>query len=503
MVALFAAQNARVHRRLLFHRWSSSNFDRVNVLGDEASYGHSGCVNALSWARDGELLLSGGDDRTVQIWRMDPALERDYPFVCRSIIQTGHLANIFNAEMLPHSCNMLTVAGDRQVRVHDVGEIGASGPPASPLSSRHTCTHRLNCHSDRVKRIATEDSPHLFLTVAEDGEVRQHDLRTRHQCNYNSCPPPLIKLNFELSALSLSPLTPFQFVVAGESPYGYLFDRRQIGRFLMEEKGMIENGVALCIRRFGRPAGTVELNGTREHITGARISSQNGHEVLLSYHADAVYLYSTRDDPWEENLASSSDLLPSHKPVLFKRPRDDSSSSSDDGNIDDMDEDIDDNADDDQGQDLFRNLDEYASRDAYSGVPLILPRRRFAGARNVATIKDANFLGPEDELVASGSDCGNIFIWRKDGKLHSLLEGDSTTVNVVEGHPHLPLFAASGIDTTIKARTCFVSRYLFLIYSSYLPRSLDPAPFRERTRQNASSQRMPQGNEALSRCELF
>ncbi|KAF7352760.1 WD repeat protein iqw1 [Mycena venus] len=428
-----ATQNARAHRRSLSKRWSSSTFDRVNVLGDDASYGHSGCVNALSWARDGELLLSGGDDRTVQIWRMDPAVStNDYPFLCRSIIQTGHLANIFNVEMLPYSSNIATVAGDGQVRVHEVGE-----------------------------RIATEDSPHLFLTVAEDGTVRQHDLRTHHHCNYDSCPPPLIKLDFELSALSISPLTPFQFVVAGDSPQGYLFDRRQVGRFLMEERGMVENGMTHCIRRFGRPTGAVEFDGIREHITGARMSSQNGHEVLLSYHADAVYLYSTRDDPAEEDSGSSSLLSSllstndSSMPVPSKRPRDGSSLNTyDDMDLDDMDRDIDDHAsdDEDQGSDLFRNLDKYVSqtREAYSGVPLVLPRRRFAGARNVATIKDANFLGPDDEFVASGSDCGNIFVWRKDGTLHSILEGDSTTVNVIEGHPHLPLFAASGIDTTVK-----------------------------------------------------
>ncbi|KAJ7908326.1 WD40 repeat-like protein [Mycena leptocephala] len=432
MMALSATQNARAHRRLLSQRWKSSSFDRVDVLGDDASYGHSGCVNALSWARDGELLLSGGDDRTVQIWRMDPAVPHDYPFVCRTIIQTGHLANIFNAQMLPYSSNIATVAGDGQVRIHEVGEIGHSGPPADPrLSSRHTCIQRLHCHGRaRVKRIATEDSPHLFLTVGEDGTVRQHDLRTYHQCNDGSCPPPLVKLTFKLCSLSLSPLAPFQFVVAGESAYGYLFDRRA-GRFLAEERGMVENGMTHCIRRFGRPAANSANNdGIREHITGARMSSHNGHEVR----ADAVYLYSTRDDPEEEEISSGL-------------PRDDSSSNTDD----DMDMDIDENAsDDDSEHDLFRNLDDYVSRDSYSGVPVILPRQRFAGARNIATIKDVNFLGPNDEFVTSGSDCGNVFIWRKDGTLHGLLEGDSTIVNVIEGHPHLPLFATSGIDTTVK-----------------------------------------------------
>ncbi|KAJ7771409.1 WD40 repeat-like protein [Mycena maculata] len=451
MMALSAAQNSRTHQRLSSQRWSSLNFDQVNVLGDDASYGHTGCVNTLSWARDGELLLSGGDDRTVQIWRMDPAVEHDYPFVCRSIIHTGHGANIFNAHMLPYSSNIATVAGDGQVRVHEVGEIAHTGPPAtSQLDSRHTCIRRLRCHDNRIKRIVTEDSPHLFLTVSEDGTVRQHDLRTSHECDYSSCPPPLTKLNFELSTISLSPLTPFHYVVAGESENGYLFDRRQAGRFLMEERGMVENGMTHCVRRFGRPDGSFDPHSTREHITGARISSQNGHEVLLSYSADAVYLYSTRDEPEEEDMASRSPpLSPNHgaaKPTSSKRPRDDSSSDEDE----DMAMDNDDNASDDEGPDLFFRKPKVSAPDEYAGVPMILPRARFAGARNVDTIKDVNFLGPDDQFVTSGSDDGNFFVWRKDGTLCGLFEGDGVVVNVIEGHPHLPLIATSGIDTTVK-----------------------------------------------------
>jgi hypothetical protein len=83
---------------------------------------------------------------------------------------------------------------------------------------------------------------------------------------------------------------------------------------------------------------------------------------------------------------------------------------------DDMDIDIDNNASGEE--DLFAKLDEYVSRDAYCGVPMILPRMRFAGARNIDTIKDGkpspralsnsltriavNFLGPDDEYVTSG-----------------------------------------------------------------------------------------------------
>ncbi|KAJ7638848.1 WD40 repeat-like protein [Roridomyces roridus] len=411
----------RTRRRLVSQRWSSLNFDRARVLGsEEDDDGHTGCVNALSWARDGELLLSAGDDRTVRVWRMDPTVDEDYPFLCRGILHTGHMANIFNAHMLPHSSNIATVAGDRQVRVHEMGQVRQYGPPAdSRTDAKHSCIRRLRCHDGRVKRLVTEDSPHLFLTVSEDGTVRQHDLRTPpHDCSEDACPPPLIKVDFPLSTMAFSSLTSYQFVVAGESEYGYLFDRRHAGRFLKEERGMVENGMTHCVRRFGRRS--PNSGGYREHITGARMSSQNGHELLLSYSGDAVYLYSTRDDAEDKSMSS-------------KRPRDDSSSDTEDDT------------------DSMSDHDPWLAQDAYSGVPLIMPRAQFAGARNVATIKDVNFLGPDDEFVTSGSDDGHFFVWRKkDGALQGLFEGDGSVVNVIEGHPHLPLVAASGIDTTVK-----------------------------------------------------
>lgn len=43
---------------------------------------------------------------SVRIWRMDSDCDVDYPFVCKSVIQTGHKANIFNAHLLPHSTRM-------------------------------------------------------------------------------------------------------------------------------------------------------------------------------------------------------------------------------------------------------------------------------------------------------------------------------------------------------------------------------------------------------------
>lgn len=422
------------------------------------------------------------------------ASQEEYPFACQSVISTGHTHNIFNAQMLPSSTRIATVSGDRQVRVFDVGEAVGQSPTGSEMeyTTRESCIRVLRCHTGRVKRIITEDSPDLFLTVAEDGQVRQHDLRTSHSCTSGACPAPLVTLPHELSTIALSPLTPYQFVVGGESPYAHLFDRRHAGRYLHAEWGIPPDAdsATTCVRRFGRRSRAKGERKGYEHITGARMSAWNGHEVLLSYHSDGVFLYSTRDEPeiFEDKRGPHSILTPNAKQrqlsttkslsshgelltgpdvemivedqlesMLADNVMDDIDDPSqeydedgddDDGDDDDDDDDDDEDEDDeDEGDRLFIPQD----ADSHQAVPVVYPRTRFTGHCNIETIKDVNFLGPHDEFVTSGSDDGNFFIWRKStGELLDILEGDQQVVNVIESHPHLPLVAVSGIDTTVK-----------------------------------------------------
>ncbi|KAL4075829.1 WD40 repeat-like protein [Scleroderma citrinum] len=452
-------------QRQLSDAWARQ-LDRVNVLGGN-DYGHHGCVNALSWAQNGEWLVSSGDDRDIRVWRMDSSTSsNEYPFACQSVINTGHTQNVFNVQMLPYSSRIATVSGDKQVRVFDVGEAVGHSPTGSEMTypSRQACIRELRCHSGRTKRIITEDSPDLFLTVAEDGTVRQHDLRTTHACRDHGCPPSLVKLPHELSTIALSPLTPYQFVVGGEAPFAHLFDRRHIGRYLLEEWGMSPSAhdATTCVRKFSRRSrARGEFKG-HEHITGARMSACNGHEVLLSFNSDAVYLYSTRDEPGNsDSLGKTSILAPN--PKRRKRAGTTAVTSpasrslrrgevveDDPRNIEsapmDHQEDSDDSEDfDTEDEDLTISIDQQ------DDIPVIYPRSRFAGHCNVETIKDVNFLGPHDEYVTSGSDDGNFFIWDKSShELVDILEGDGSVVNVIEGHPTLPLVVVSGIDATIK-----------------------------------------------------
>lgn len=72
-----------------------------------------------------------------------------------------------------------------------------------------------------------------------------------------------------------------------------------------------------------------------------------------------------------------------------------------------------------------------------------LPRPRHRVVIRV-NLQGINFLGPNDECVVSGSDCGHVFIWSKaTGDLLAWHKGDADVVNVLEPHPHLPYTLAT------------------------------------------------------------
>lgn len=115
----------------------------------------------------------------------------------------------------------------------------------------------------------------------------------------------------------------------------------------------------------------------------------------LAYSGDAVYLYSTRDDPQDEDESHGSSILPpnrehrtdlipiasdeSHIDVQLAETEDNEVSSPLQRATQDHD-DLDETDEDDFTLDAMPWDD--------PGVPILLPRRRFAGAGNVETVKD-------------------------------------------------------------------------------------------------------------------
>ncbi|XP_026748747.1 WD and tetratricopeptide repeats protein 1 isoform X2 [Galleria mellonella] len=78
--------------------------------------------------------------------------------------------------------------------------------------------------------------------------------------------------------------------------------------------------------------------------------------------------------------------------------------------------------------------------------------QRFLGHCNTTTdIKEANFLGPDANFVAAGSDDGSMFIWcRRSGNIVRVLRGDESIVNCVQLHPSACLLASSGIEAVVR-----------------------------------------------------
>lgn len=100
----------------------------------------------------------------------------DYPFKCDSVIHTGHRANIFNAQMLPFSSRIATVAGDNQVRIFDIGSANALSSGSETVhATQDACVRVIRCHSKRTKRIVVEESSDIFLTVAEVSSTLETD----------------------------------------------------------------------------------------------------------------------------------------------------------------------------------------------------------------------------------------------------------------------------------------------------------------------------------------
>ncbi|XP_012887713.1 PREDICTED: WD and tetratricopeptide repeats protein 1 [Dipodomys ordii] len=184
----------------------------IRRLGLEAELqGHSGCVNCLEWNEKGDLLASGSDDQHTIVW--DPLHHKKL-----LSMHTGHTANIFSVKFLPHAGDriLITGAADSKVHVHD-------------LTVKETI-HMFGDHTNRVKRIATAPMwPNTFWSAAEDGLIRQYDLRENSKHS-----EVLIDLTeycgqlVEAKCLTVNPQDNNCLAVGASGPFVRLYDIRMI-----------------------------------------------------------------------------------------------------------------------------------------------------------------------------------------------------------------------------------------------------------------------------------
>ncbi|KAF9422720.1 hypothetical protein HW555_001714, partial [Spodoptera exigua] len=85
------------------------------------------------------------------------------------------------------------------------------------------------------------------------------------------------------------------------------------------------------------------------------------------------------------------------------------------------------------------------------GAALDYSQRLLGHCNTTTDIKEANFLGPDANYIAAGSDDGSLFIWcRKSGNIIRCLRGDDSILNCIQLHPSMFLLATSGIETVVR-----------------------------------------------------
>lgn len=101
-----------------------SNVTATKLVQQYTLLGHRGCVNRLAWSEDGLLLLSGSDDRKLNLWCLHGTATES-----TLVVPTLHDGNIFGVQFLPqrNSKVLVSCSMDRSVQV------GGSSCPASTV----------------------------------------------------------------------------------------------------------------------------------------------------------------------------------------------------------------------------------------------------------------------------------------------------------------------------------------------------------------------------------
>ncbi|XP_058800654.1 DDB1- and CUL4-associated factor 6-like [Phymastichus coffea] len=234
---------------------------------------HYGCVNSICWNNTGELILSGSDDQHL-------VLTNTYNYQVLTNYKTSHKANIFSAKFLPNNGDhrIVSCSGDGIILYTDL------------MRKTETFNNQFTCHSGTTYEIATiPTEPHSFLSCGEDGTVRWFDLRIKDKCNATRCKEDILILcQKAITALSVNPVLSHQIAIGCSDSTVRTFDRRMLRT---PATGWVDNGIN------GKPLCTFtvpEFEGNSCRITSLSYSP-DGHDVLVSYSSDHLYLFSLKE----------------------------------------------------------------------------------------------------------------------------------------------------------------------------------------------------------------
>ncbi|KAG5390305.1 hypothetical protein IGI04_031846 [Brassica rapa subsp. trilocularis] len=241
VVRIWERELGQLPNRSFSNRFSASEH-LLNRLGlHKKLQEHTGCVNTVSFNADGDILVSGSDDRQVILWDWDTA-------TVKLSFDSGHCNNIFQAKFMPFSDDRSIVTSSADGQVHKLAI-----EPGSPFS---------------------------FYTCGEDGVVKHFDLRTRVATNLFTCKEAKYNLIVYLNAIAVDPRIPGLLAVAGMDEYARVYDIRSY-------RSETWYNYSEPVDHFC-PAHLI--GSDHVGITGLAYSDQS--ELLASYTDEFIYLFS-------------------------------------------------------------------------------------------------------------------------------------------------------------------------------------------------------------------
>ena len=142
-------------KRLVNARFKNSeNLFKKDLLS------HYGCVNAIEFSNQGDLLVSGGDDRRVLLWKVEQAIQDVGKPV---VMKAQHISNIFCLGYDSSKTKIFSAGNDDQVIVHDLrtGDVVNFFLHEKPVYGLS-----VHPHNDNV-----------FASACDDGRVLIYDIR--------------------------------------------------------------------------------------------------------------------------------------------------------------------------------------------------------------------------------------------------------------------------------------------------------------------------------------
>ncbi|XP_052743960.1 DDB1- and CUL4-associated factor 5 [Bicyclus anynana] len=122
---------------------------------------HFGCVNAIEFSNNGELLVSGGDDRRVMVWQFGQAiLDKGKPEAMKAL----HGSNIFCLGITRDSQKIYSGGNDDIVIVHD---IESTRPQEVLRHQRAVCSLSIDPFNDRIVATAGNDGRLLLFDTRQ------------------------------------------------------------------------------------------------------------------------------------------------------------------------------------------------------------------------------------------------------------------------------------------------------------------------------------------------